>query len=254
MMRHGSLFSGIGGFDLAAEWMGWENVFHCELNPYCIKVLKKNFPNSKTYEDITKTDFSIYRGRIDIITGGVPCQPFSNAGKMQGKSDKRYLWHEYIRCLRECTPKWFVAENVLGLLSTDNGVAYENIILSMEDEGYETLTLCLPSCSVGAQHIRERIWIIGRYFMETDTHSEGGELGEIFEQIKTERTQGGIELLGDSFGLHWYEAISRIHRIHNGVSRRMDTSRNAALGNSITPQVAYQIFKGIQHINDIDFI
>jgi DNA-cytosine methyltransferase len=250
-MRHGSLFSGIGGFDLASEKMGWTNEFHCEIKPFCLKVLKKHFPKSITYEDITKTDFSIWRGRIDVITGGVPCQPFSHAGKMQGKGDERYLWHEYIRCLRECTPQWFVAENVSGLLSTDNGVAYENIILSMEDEGYETLTLCLPACSVGTYHIRERVWIIGRYFMETDTDTERGELGEISEPVKEKRTQDSIELFRNAFGLHWFEAISRVHGIHNGLSRRMDGSRNAGLGNAIVPQVAYEIFKGIQHIDEM---
>jgi DNA (cytosine-5)-methyltransferase 1 len=120
-MRHGSLFSGIGGFDLAAEWMRWENVFHCEWMPFPRKILNYHFPNSISYEDITKTDFTQWRNRIDIITGGVPCQPFSKAGKMLGSEDERYLWDDYIRVLREIKPRWFVAENVSGLLTTDNG-------------------------------------------------------------------------------------------------------------------------------------
>jgi len=86
-MRHGSLFSGIGGFDLAAEWMGWENVFHCEWNEFGRKVLNHYWPNAKSYEDITQTDFSIHRGKIDVLTGGFPCQPYSNAGKRLGKED-----------------------------------------------------------------------------------------------------------------------------------------------------------------------
>jgi DNA-cytosine methyltransferase len=246
-MRHGSLFSGIGGFDLAAQWMGWDNVFHCEINKFCQKVLKKHF-NSISYEDITTTDFSIHRGEIDIITGGVPCQPFSKAGKMQGKKDSRYLWDEYIRCVRECQPQWFVAENVSGLLSTDSGVAYENIILSMEAEGYETFTLCLPACSVGTYHIRERVWIIGRYFMETDSYTTRRKLGEIPNESKEKRSQTSSNLSGEFFGLHWYEAISRIHRVHNGVSRKLDSNRNASLGNAIVPQVAFNIFKTINRL------
>ena len=96
-MRHGSLFSGIGGFDLAAEWMGWENIFHCEWNPFGQRVLKHYWPNAKSYHDITQTDFTIHRGAIDILTGGFPCQPFSLAGKRKGTDDERYLWHEMLR-------------------------------------------------------------------------------------------------------------------------------------------------------------
>ena len=96
-MTHGSLFSGIGGFDLASEWMGWENVFHCEWNPFGQKVLKYYWPNAKSYHDITKTDFTIHRGNIDIITGGFPCQPYSQAGKRLGKDDERHLWPEMLR-------------------------------------------------------------------------------------------------------------------------------------------------------------
>ncbi len=100
-MTHGSLFSGIGGFDLAAEWMGWENVFHCEWNPFGQKVLKHYWPNAISYEDITKTDFTVHRGKIDIITGGFPCQPYSSAGKRKGKDDERHLWPSMLRAIRE---------------------------------------------------------------------------------------------------------------------------------------------------------
>lgn len=116
-MKHGSLFSGIGGFDLAAEWMGWENIFHCEWNPFGQKVLKHHFPNSISYNDITKTDFSIHRGNIDIITGGFPCQPYSTAGKRKGKADERHLFPEMLRVIKEIQPKWIIGENVRGLVS-----------------------------------------------------------------------------------------------------------------------------------------
>lgn len=116
-MRHGSLFSGIGGFDLAAEWMGWENVFHCEWNPFGQKVLKYHFPKAISYDDITKTDFTIHRGTIDILTGGFPCQPYSTAGLRKGKEDERHLWPEMLRAIREIQPRWVVGENVFGLIS-----------------------------------------------------------------------------------------------------------------------------------------
>jgi len=116
-MNHASLFSGIGGFDLAAEWMGWENIFHCEWNPFGQKVLKHHFPNSISYNDITKTDFSIHRGSIDILTGGFPCQPYSVAGKRLGKADKRHLFPEMLRVIKEIQPEWVIGENVRGLVS-----------------------------------------------------------------------------------------------------------------------------------------
>jgi hypothetical protein len=117
--RHGSLFSGIGGFDLAAEWMGWENVFHCEWNDFGKKVLNHYWPNSISYHDITKTDFSVHRGTIDILTGGFPCQPYSQAGKRLGKEDERHLWPEMLRAIREIQPTWVVGENVFGLVNWD---------------------------------------------------------------------------------------------------------------------------------------
>jgi DNA-cytosine methyltransferase len=120
-MTHGSLFSGIGGFDLAAEWMGWDNVFHCEWNPFGQKVLKHHFPNSISYNDITKTDFSIHAGKIDILTGGFPCQPYSSAGKRLGKADERHLFPEMLRCIKEVKPRYIVGENVRGLVSWGGG-------------------------------------------------------------------------------------------------------------------------------------
>ena len=249
---HGSLFSGIGGFDLAAEKAGWKNEFNCEIDPFCRKVLKKNFKESIQYEDITRTDFSIWRGRIHVLSGGVPCQPFSKAGLQKGKGDERYLWHEYVRAIRECNPQWFVAENVSGLLTTNNGIEYENIISQLEIEGYETLTVLLPASSVGAYHIRERVWIIGRSKMGVDTNTETQRLGEIFNKIQKERTQGSAKLFGDVLRFHWYETISRIHRKFNGLSRRMDGHRNRALGNAVDPRVVYQIFKTIDSLENVN--
>src|SRR5687767_12981016 len=110
-MVHGSLFSGIGGFDLAAHWVGWENAFHCDNNPFVSQILKYYWPNAINYENIKTTDFSIWRGRIDVISGGFPCQPFSTAGKRGGKDDYRYLWPEMLRAIREIRPPWVCGEN-----------------------------------------------------------------------------------------------------------------------------------------------
>jgi DNA (cytosine-5)-methyltransferase 1 len=159
-MRHGSLFSGIGGFDLAAEWCGWENVFHCEWNTFGQKVLKHHFPKSISYNDITKTDFTIHRGTIDIISGGFPCQPYSSAGKRLGKEDERHLWPEMLRAIREIQPSWVVGENVRGLTNWNGGLVFDEVQSDLEAKGYEVLPFLLPACSVNAPHRRDRIWFI----------------------------------------------------------------------------------------------
>ena len=159
-MRHGSLFSGIGGFDLAAEWIGWENIFHCEWNPFSQKILKHHFPKSISYDDIKKTDFSIHRGAIDIISGGFPCQPYSSAGKRLGKEDDRHLWPEMLRAIREIQPGYVVGENVRGLTNWSGGLVFDEVQADLEAEGYEVLPFLLPACAVNAPHRRERIWFI----------------------------------------------------------------------------------------------
>ena len=159
-MKHGSLFSGIGGFDLAAEWCGWENIFHCEWNPFGQKVLKHHFPNSISYNDITKTDFTIHRGNIDIITGGFPCQPYSTAGLRKGKADERHLFPEMLRAIKEIQPTWVIGENVRGLVSWGGGMVFHEVCDDLEREGYEVQSFLIPAASVNAPHKRERIWFI----------------------------------------------------------------------------------------------
>ena len=178
-MRHASLFSGIGAPELAAYWLGWENVFHCEINPFCRQVLNYWFTNSKSYEDITKTDFREWQGKIDVLTGGFPCQPFSVAGKRKGTEDNRYLWPEFKRAIREIRPPWVVGENVAGILSMvqpgkkadmesmpatehedKQEFVIETICKDLEAEGYTVQPIVIPACAVGAPHRRDRVWFI----------------------------------------------------------------------------------------------
>lgn len=187
-MTHASLFSGIGGFDLAAEWMGWKNLFHCENNPFAQQILKYYWPKSKSYEDIKKTNFTSHRGQIDVLTGGFPCQPFSVAGQREGDEDDRYLWPEMCRVIDECRPVWVIGENVAGITSmvqstpfktrveSQNNLFGENneeieteysefilhtIVNDLERRGFEVQPIIIPACAVGAPHRRDRIWIIG---------------------------------------------------------------------------------------------
>jgi DNA (cytosine-5)-methyltransferase 1 len=159
-MRHGSLFSGIGGFDLAAEWMGWENVFHCEWMEFPRKVLDYYFPNADSHIDICKTDFKKYEGTIDIITGGFPCQPFSMAGKRKGTDDERYLWGEMLRAIQEIKPTYVIAENVFGITNIDGGMVFEQVCLDLENEGYEVQPFIIPAAAKNAPHRRDRVWFI----------------------------------------------------------------------------------------------
>lgn len=159
-MTHGSLFSGIGGFDLAAEWMGWENKFHCEWNEFGQKVLNYYWPNAKSYGDITKTDFNVWGGEIDIVTGGFPCQPYSQAGKRKGKEDERHLWPEMLRAIREIQPSWVVGENVLGLVNWSGGLVFHEVQTDLEAAGYEVWPYVLPACATNAPHRRDRVWFV----------------------------------------------------------------------------------------------
>ena len=159
-MRHGSLFSGIGGFDLAAQWMGWENVFHCENSKFCKSILEYYWPKAISYDDIKETDFSVHRGQVDIVTGGFPCQPYSAAGKRLGRDDERHLWPQMFRAIREIEPRWIVGENVRGLLNWNEGVVLDEIYADLEAEGYEVETFVLPAVGVNAPHRRERVWIV----------------------------------------------------------------------------------------------
>lgn len=159
-MKHGSLFSGIGGFDLAAEWMGWENVFHCEWMEFPRKVLDYYWPDADSHIDICKTDFTKYEGTVDIISGGFPCQPFSLAGKRKGTDDERYLWGEMLRAIREVKPKFVIAENVFGITNIDGGMVFEQVCLDLENEGYEVQPVIIPAAAKNAPHRRDRCWFL----------------------------------------------------------------------------------------------
>jgi DNA (cytosine-5)-methyltransferase 1 len=261
-MKHASLFSGIGGFDLAAEWMGWENVFHCEWNPFGQKILKHYWPNSIPYGDICKTDFNIHRGTVDVLTGGFPCQPYSIAGKRLGKEDERHLWPEMLRAIREVAPRFVVGENVRGIINWDAGVVFNEVQSELEAEGYEILPFLLPSAGVGTDHERYRTWFVAYSERNVGTQSILTENNG----IKTLR--GRNEAVGcknwfkpemASFNVatsqEWLDKPSNNFG-YDGISERLDTDTISeiewqreslkASGNAIVPQVALQIFKAIE--------
>ena len=144
IINHASLFSGIGGFDLASQWMGWNNLFCCEIDEFCQQVLKDNFPSAHIYKDINNANFNEFSGKIDILTMGMPCQPFSKAGAMQGTNDERYLWEKSFETIRTIKPKYIVFENVPTILNIESGMVFKNIITSLESEKYQCLCFVIP--------------------------------------------------------------------------------------------------------------
>lgn len=152
-MNHVDLFSGIGGFALAAKWAGFTTTQFVEIDSFCQKVLTKNFPDIPIHDDIKTFTTS---AKIDLLTGGFPCQPFSVAGKRKGKSDDRYMWPEMLRVICSASPTYVLIENVTGIIS----IALDDILLDLERERYATRIFVLPASAAQAPHKRERVWII----------------------------------------------------------------------------------------------
>ena len=232
MLTHGSLFSGIGGFDLAADWCEWENKFHCEWNPFGQKVLKHYWPNSTTYEDITKTDFTIWKGRITVLSGGFPCQPYSSAGKRLGKEDERHLWPEMLRAIREISPSYVVGENVLGLTNWNGGLVFEEVCADLEAEGYEVQPFILPAASVNAPHRRDRVWFVATHptynGLEHRTESRGLSEGKGKTRICTRgftKAKGEISDAaqpgGERGGWQNFPTESPFHRRDDGIPQKL---------------------------------
>lgn len=283
LVRHGSLFSGIGGFDLAAEWVGWENSFHCEWNEFGQRVLKHYWPKAVSYGDITKTDFSRWNGTVDVISGGFPCQPYSQAGKRLGKEDERHLWPEMLRAIREVSPRWVVGENVRGLVDWNGGLVFDEVQSDLEAQGYEVQPFLLPACAVNAPHRRDRIWFVaqnassgGRSHRaneqkgvsireQRDASAGGGERVCVSKGISASSTSGGgnqdnrqrkSKLFDQNgTGSNWadFPTESPICGGNDGIPRELDGMpfsvwRNKTLkayGNAVVPQVVYQIFSAI---------
>ena len=183
-MTHGSLFSGIGGFDLAARWAGWDNLFNCEIDLFCRTVLKYHFPDAEQYGDIKTTDFTVWRDRIDVLSGGFPCQPFSQAGKRKGTKDDRYLWPEMLGVIRSVRPRWVVGENVIGIVNWSKGLVFEQVCSDLEAEGYEVQPFVIPACGVNAPHRRYRTWFVA--------HRSDARLEDVRQKRQNTVLSGGI--------------------------------------------------------------
>ena len=281
MFTHLSLFSGIGGLDLAAEWAGFKTAGQCERADYPTRVLEKHWPDVPRWRDIktlTKEDFYERTGcrTVDVISGGFPCQPFSVAGKQKGKGDDRYLWPEMRRVISVLAPSFVVCENVPGILR----IAASDVVSDLENIGYHVVVFDFEAAAVGAWHRRERIAFVGNR-EENVAHSEGERqqgngtggkqvaatryekekskgcnICDTAEQIQREwghrelSTQPGLGGVAD--GLpgwvdgYWQIEPDGVPRITNRRTHRSD--RLKTLGNAVVPQQFYPIFKAIAEV------
>ena len=224
---HLDLFSGIGGFALAAGWAGFRTIGFCEIEPYCQAVLKKHWPQVPIHPDIRKLRGG-GDGNLALLTGGFPCQPFSVAGKRRGKEDHRHLWQEMLRVIKEARPAWVLGENVVGIVNME----LDQVCSDLEAEGYAVWPLVIPACAVDAPHRRDRVWILantkrdrcGKNWeqrgmdeiqkqwadkpVQTSEHgadvanAEGGKRGGLRNQSEAEGSHHSHELFGDGGGLY----------------------------------------------------
>ena len=302
------LFSGIGGFSLGAEANGIPTVAFVEKDPFCQKVLRKHWSNTPIISDIRTVKGEDYEtDGVTIVSGGFPCQPFSQAGKRKGTDDDRYLWDETLRVVTETKPRWFIGENVDGLVNIQDGMVLRQVQDDLEKEGFQVQCLVVPASGIGAWHQRKRVWIIGHNVSNTigelsdgcsgtTRHSESELKGMVSDEAKnwnkvwseTERcdqqtesrgnvsdtTVKGLERHGTqssdlqeskerqnnsdrgSQGQHtWWQTESKLRGVPHGISYELDkdrANRIKALGNSIVPQIAYQLFKSIVTVTKED--
>jgi DNA (cytosine-5)-methyltransferase 1 len=246
-MTHLSLFSGIGGLDLAAEWAGFETVGQCEFADYPHTVLSKHWPDVPKWRDIKSLTGESFHERtglhtVDLVSGGFPCQPFSVSGKQQGKDDDRYLWPEMLRAIKELQPKWVVAENVAGLVR----IALDEVLQSLQDAGYAARAYAFKASSVGALFAGDRIAIVaspndGSTIMRRDAQLQPNE-SALCSGSNNRRGAPQFDTR------QWREIESRPYGVADGVPNRVDRLR--CLGNAVVPQQFYPIFKAIAEIEE----
>jgi len=252
-MNHLGLFEGIGGFSLAARWMGWNTVAWCEINPFGQNVLSTNFPSAIGHGDITTADFSIYRGRIDVLTGGFPCQDASGAkthggGQMGLQGERTGLYWHMVRAIEEVRPRFVIAENVPGILTTNGGEDFAKILKSLFEIGYNVEWRCLYASDFGAMHQRERCYIVA--YTDRD-RLQAGESFFSFMDETTKQERGDIARTIGEGGLCWNDEPP-FPSLADGVSHKLDGSRSwydetiKGAGNAVVPIIPYFIYKEIE--------
>jgi DNA (cytosine-5)-methyltransferase 1 len=208
-MIHFSLFSGIGGFDLASEWMGWKNYLSCEIADFPNKILEHYWPDAYHHRDVKTLNYETINNELSerfgkqwrdddiILTGGFPCQPYSSAGKRLGKEDERHLWPEMLRIISEIKPKFIVGENVFGLLNWNGGMVFAEVCTDLEHQGYEITPVVIPAAAVNAPHGRSRVWFVAYSNGTGEKHNGGTNIAKKREVRGDEESNVLGELCGD---------------------------------------------------------
>lgn len=286
MLTHFSLFSGIGGIDLAAEWAGFETVGQCEFADFQTKVLEKHWPNVQRWRDVRDVTVESIRQsgiqEITLLSGGFPCQPHSLAGKREGSNDERDLWGEFARIISEVRPKWVLGENVPGLFTTEDGRYFGRILYDLAQMGYNAGWCSYGAEWVDAPHKRERIFIIahpnskrpqrwkdtGSIIKSTKGREEQFErfysplLFDTYSKSKLQENKAiksigkkrdtwqnySRQHRGKTSGSYWQVSQSPILGVDDGVPNRVD--RSIAIGNAVVPQQIYPILKMIADIEN----
>jgi len=232
-VRVGSLFAGIGGFDLGFQRAGYDIAWQVEIDAYCNQVLSKHWPRVPRYGDIRAIDWTTVPP-VDVVCGGFPCQPHSVAGRRQASDDDRDLWPEVVRCLRTVRPRWFVGENVPGLLSSDAGRFFGGVLRDLAACGFDVEWDCLPASAVGAPHRRDRVWIVAHAYSQRGC---GGTPWRTYAEDAWESSR-------HTWRGQW-DVEPNVGRVAVRVPARVDRLRG--LGNAIVPQVAEWIASRISH-------
>ena len=281
-MKMLSLCSGIGGADLAAKWAGIQVVGQVEIDTFCTRVLQQHWPQVRRMRDIREVRGDEF-GEIDLLVGGFPCQPFSQAGKRKGRSDERNLWPEIRRILGKMHPRWFVGENVPGLLSVDAGRVFGGIIADLDALGYDVAWAVYGAHEIGAPHRRDRLFFVA--YSGCEQSQRRGSIGELEAKKRSSSEKGpqwervwnaaehSCAVLCPCTSTGCSAAQPRVGRVPYGLPARMDryqwparpgepqhlwepprtttqrspnrAKRLKALGNAIVPQQIYPIFQEI---------
>lgn len=255
-MTHASICTGSGVTDYIANILGWENIFQVERDKACNILLNNKFPNTHKYGDAKEFDGRPYRGTVDIISSGFPCQPFSVSGKRGGKKDNRYLWPEVYRIIEEVRPRWVVLENVAGIIQ----LALGQVISDLEASGYflptdysgNPIIPIIPAGSVGAEHRRDRIWIIAN-------STSSGWCQLTTPNISSKKKEGQSSpftwLANSARTETWDTHIAKLLRMADGTSEGLHSyerrNRIKMMGNAMDARVVFQIFSAIDKVENL---